>query len=164
MGTDGRLVGAVFGLIGVAVGAGLNHFLAAERQEQSKLLDLRSSAYVLFLRGQAALQESREVQGNPNKVLELEQQYRDAVKQARLQIGVLGSGDLVTALTEYFLLKPPSRDCDRTWSVDVEIYKAMRRDLLPTKEEATVDDARLYYILWNCLPPSLAKRVSTPRE
>ncbi|RJQ46205.1 MAG: hypothetical protein C4528_07395 [Gammaproteobacteria bacterium] len=164
MNMSSPFVVAIVALVGVALGAIIGHFSAIEQQEQSKLLELRSSAYLLFLRGQAALQESKQ-QSNLEKAEELESQYRQAVKEARFQIGILGSGDEVNALAEYFLLNPPGVICTATWAVDVEIYKAMRRDLIPRKKEAEVDDARLYYLLWgNCLPPPLAGRDAKLRE
>jgi len=154
---NGPVLAAICGLLGVALGATLNHFFATAQQEQSKLLELRSSAYLLFMHGQAALQEAGQ-QTDPEQAAALMQDYRKSVKEARFQIGILGSGAQVSALTEYFLLHPPAAICDPTWEVDVEIYKAMRADLLSTKEAARVDDARLYYLLWDCLPPALAAR------
>ena len=152
------LIATAFTLIGIVLGATLNHFFAAERQEQSKLLELRSEAYFLFLSGEAALQETRDLTDSSDKVKALEHKYKESVKEARLRIGILGSAEQITALTDYFLLKPSKDVCDSTWSTDVEIYKAMRRDLLPTKEEEVVDDARLFYLLWNCLPPPLVSQ------
>lgn len=157
MNINGPVVAAIFGLMGVVLGATLNHFFAAAQQEQGKLLELRSSAYLLFMHGQATLQEAQQ-QTDPALADALMNDYRKSVKEARFQIGILGSGSQVSALTEFFLLHPSAVICDTTWQVDVEIYKAMRADLLPTKEAANVDDARLYYLLWDCLPPVRGKQ------
>lgn len=160
MKSDSRIVGAAFGIAGIVLGATLNHFLSTERQEQSKLLELRSEAYLLFLRGQSELQDLRNLRGSPERERELERQYHSDIKEARFRMGILGSGDQIVALTDYYLLDPPPDTCNSTWSVDVEIYQAMRRDLLPTAKEAAIDSARLFYLLWNCLPPPLMNRVA----
>ena len=150
------IVTALIALVGVSVGASLNYFFARRSQEEAKLLELRSTAYIDFLRGQAKLQEARQLQkdGRDLDSETLIQDYRQIVKEARLRIGAVGSGALITAAAEYFLLTPPQDTCDTSWQSDLEIYKEMRRDLQGS-EASGVDDDLLYFLLFDCRPPRI---------
>ena len=90
---------------------------------------------------------------------QLRRQYEQEVKEARFQIGVFGSPEVIGALDTWFkFIEDPDNRNDGSWQKDVPIYQAMRREIL-RNQARQVDDAVLYNLLFKYgkAPPSASK-------
>jgi hypothetical protein len=82
----------------------------------------------------------------------LTEEYEQEIKEARFEIGVFASSEVIQAMVNFFgILDKPDHRNDNLWQADVRIYQAMRKEIFGD-EKRKVDDADLYYLLFGYRP------------
>jgi len=150
------LLVALMGFIGGISGTVLGSYLTAKHAREKDISELRVAAYNKFFAGQAKLLQVRYSQLPAEQAEQLHRQYQQEVKEARFQIGVFGTPEVIRALADWFaVIEGPNPDSPDPWKQDVKIYQAMRREILGA-ENGRVDDGVLYDLLFkygNAPPP-----------
>jgi hypothetical protein len=150
---------AVMGFVGGITGTLIGSHLTAKHAREKDLSELRVTAYNKFFAGQAKLLQVRYGQLPSDQAEELNRQYEQEVKEARFQIGVFGSPEVIGALDNWFkFVESPTNDKEDSWKKDVTIYQSMRREIL--KDQAQfVEDGVLYDLLFKYgkAPPPAVK-------
>jgi len=136
-------------LVGFAGGALVGPYLTAQHQTAKDTTDRRVAAYKKFFAAQAKLLQS----GSPNLTEEnkkkLTDEYEQETKEAKFEIGVFGSPEVIQALVNWFDKKERT-DLKDLWKEDAKIYHAMRGEIFGTGGK--IDDADLYYLLFGYRP------------
>ena len=150
----GGTVPLLVAFVGFAGGALVGPYLTAQHQTEKDVTDRRVAAYKKFFAAQAKRLQS----GSPNLSKEdkkkLNDEYEQETKEAKFEIGVFGSPEVIQALVNWFDKK------DRTglkdlWKEDAKIYQAMRREIFGKRGK--IDDADLYYLLFDYRPTNEPK-------
>ena len=141
-------------LVGFAGGALVGPYLTAQHQTEKDVTDRRVAAYKKFFAAQAKLLQS----GSPNLTEEnkkkLTDEYEQETKEAKFEIGVFGSPEVIRALVNWFDKKDRT-DLKEIWKEDAKIYQAMRREIFG--ERGKIDDADLYFLLFDYRPTNEQK-------
>jgi len=96
--------------------------------------------------------ESRTPDSTKEGKEKLTKEYRQEIKEARFEIGVFASPEVIQAMVNLFgVLDKQDQKDDNLWQADVKIYQAMREDIFGN-ERRKVDDADLYYLLFGYRP------------
>ena len=94
--------------------------------------------------------ESRSSESTKEEKDKLNQEYQQEIKEARFEIGVFASAEVIQALVNWFGIQDrPDQKDDNLWQEDVKIYQAMRNYGNKTRK---VDDGDLYYLLFGYRP------------
>ena len=137
-------------LVGFAGGALVGPYLTAQHQTAKDTTDRRVAAYKKFFAAQAKLLQS----GSPNLTEEnkkkLTDEYEQETKEAKFEIGVFGSPEVIQALVNWFDKKDRT-DLKDLWKEDAKIYQAMRGEIFGTGGKVD-NDADLYYLLFGYRP------------
>ena len=146
------LLVAFVGFTGGVIGSLVGPYLTAQHQTAKDITDRRVAVYQKFFAGQAKLLESRSSESTREQKDKLTQEYRQEIKEARFEIGVFASPEVIQALVNLFgILDKPDQKDDNLWQADVKIYQAMRKEIFGNKTRK-VDDADLYYLLFGYRP------------
>jgi hypothetical protein len=139
---------ALMGFIGGISGTVVGSFLTAKHAREKDISDVRVTVYNKFFAGQAKLLQVRYGQLSPEKAEQLNREYEQEIKEARFQIGVFGSPEVIGALDNWFkFVESPKKSDEDPRKHDVKIYQAMRREILGDQARH-VDDAVLYDLLF----------------
>jgi len=145
----GGAVPLLVAFVGFAGGALVGPYLTAQHQTEKDVTDRRVAAYKKFFAAQAKRLQS----GSPNSSKEdkkkLNDEYEQETKEAKFEIGVFGSPEVIRALVNWFDKKDRT-DLKDIWKEDAKIYQAMRREIFGRRGK--VDDADLYYLLFGYRP------------
>ena len=85
-------------------------------------------------------------------------EYHMGVKEARFKIAAFAPRELVEALADYYVETSKMPQCSPSWKSDVKTYLAMRKELLDGIESVDVDPAKMYVLMFNCIPPELVTK------
>jgi hypothetical protein len=150
------LVIALMGFIGAISGTVLGSYLTAKHAREKDIAELRMAMYNKFFAGQAKLLQIRYSHLPAEQAEELHRQYQQEIKEARFQIGVFATPEVIRALNAWFnMIENPKKDDPDPWTQDVKSYQAIRREILGD-QAGQIDDAVLYDLLFkygNALPP-----------
>jgi hypothetical protein len=116
-------------LIGVLLGATLQYFITLETQEARLWAELRTKAYISYLENTARL-----------LVLEDKAKLEEARalrNSARFSIALYGSRRVVEKMAAYGPLEEKASGSKEFEKASVELFDAMRNDLLPRRERAS---------------------------
>ena len=139
---------ALMGFIGGITGTVIGSYLTAKHAREKEISESRMAVYNKFFAGQAKLLQLRYGQLSTEKAEELNRQYQQEIKEARFQIGVFGSPEVIGALDNWFkFVENPNKDSEDPWKQDVKIYQAMGQEILGDQARH-VDDAVLYNVLF----------------
>ena len=135
-------------LIGIVVGASLNHILASQRASAGRLAELQADAYEEFFHGQALLQR---VRGDEARQAEA----REIIKRATIRIAIWSPPEVISAINDYWRTykgygiecATPEKNKDH-----VQIYQRMRAEVLG-KNNVPIDDKEMVTILLGCTWP-----------
>jgi hypothetical protein len=172
----GSIAAAVIGFVGGVLGQYYSAQQAARLERYKTVASLRSATYVDFFSAQAKLQQARahgfdnygqwlsvkqeESGGSSDPMFaqlgQLLWDYELATKAARMKLAAFAPTEVVEALSDYYRDNhlPQSNTCHANWRADARTYAAMRGDLLEGLESRSVDQRKLYLLMWNCRPPS----------
>ena len=105
------LLVAFVGFVGGVIGSLVGPYLTAQHQTAKDITDRRVAVYKKFFAGQAKLLESRTPESTKEEKDKLTKQYRQEIKEARFEIGVFASPEVIQALVNLFgiLDKPRSK-------------------------------------------------------
>ena len=146
------LLVAFVGFTGGVIGSLVGPYLTAQHQTAKDITDRRVAVYKKFFAGQAKLLESRTPESTKEEKDKLTKDYQQETKEARFEIGVFASPEVIQALVNLFgILDKPDQKDDNLWQADVKIYQAMRKEIFGNKTRK-VDDADLYYLLFGYRP------------
>ena len=135
---------------GGVTGSLLGPYLTAQHQTTKDVTDRRVAVYQKFFEGQAKLLQSRSPNSEDKK--KLTEEYEQEIKEARFEIGVFASSEVIEAMVNFFgILDKPDQKDDNLWQADIKIYQAMRKEIFGN-ERRKVDDADLYYLLFGYRP------------
>ena len=84
----------------------------------------------------------------------LNDEYEQETKEAKFEIGVFGSPEVIRALVNWFDKKDRT-DLKELWKEDAKIYQAMRREIFGKRGK--IDDADLYFLLFDYRPTNEQK-------
>jgi hypothetical protein len=119
------LLVAVVGVAGGVIGTLLGSHLTVQHQTAKDITDRRVAVYKKFFEGQAKLLQSRSPNSEDKK--KLTEEYEQEIKEARFEIGVFASPEVIQAMVDLFgILDKPDQKNDDVWHADVNIYQAMR--------------------------------------
>ena len=145
----GGTVPLLVAFVGFAGGALVGPYLTAQHQTAKDITDRRVAVYQKFFAGQAKLLESRSSESTKEQKDKLTQEYRQEIKEARFEIGVFASPEVIQALVNWFDKKDRT-DLKELWKEDAKIYQAMRSEIFGRRGK--IDDADLYYLLFGYRP------------
>jgi hypothetical protein len=143
-------VGFAGGLIGSLVGP----YLTAQHQTAKDVTDRRAAAYKKFFAAQAKRLQSWSPNLTEEAKKKLNDQYEQETKEAKFEIGVFASPEVIQAIVNWFD-KQNRTDLKDLWKEDAKIYQAMRREIFGTTSK--VDDLDLYYLLFGYRPTNEQK-------
>ncbi len=139
------LVATAFTILGIVIGAGLNHFFAAKRDVDRDIYGARLDAYVAFMEGQGLRAKAR----TPD---EHEAANRQIVK-AKYTLAMLSSEKVIAAMVDYWAADPafdyPSCPDAQLRRLDANIYQNIRREMI-RGQDPDIDVAVLVPFLWRC--------------
>ena len=141
----GGTIQLLVALVGFAGGALVGPYLTAQHQTAKDITDRRVAVYQKFFAGQAKLLESKSPESTQEEKDKLTKEYRQEIKEARFEIGVFASPEVIQALVNWFK-KQNRTDLKDLWKEDAKIYQAMRKEIFGTRGK--VDDADLYNLLF----------------
>ncbi len=139
------LLVAFVGFAGGVIGSLVGPYLTAQHQTAKDITDRRVAVYQKFFAGQAKLLESRSPNSTKEEKDKLTKDYQQETKEARFEIGVFASAEVIQALVNWFEKKDRTDQKD-LWKEDAKIYQAMRKEIFGTRGK--VDDADLYNLLF----------------
>jgi len=146
------LMGFIGGITGIVIGS----YLTAKHAKEKDISELRVAAYNKFFAGQAKLLQIRYSHLPAEQAEQLHREYQQEIKEARFQIGVVGTPEVIGALADWFaIIENRKNDDPDPWKKDVKIYQAMRREILGDQTRE-VEDGVLYDLLFkygNAPPP-----------
>jgi len=146
------LLVAFVSFAGGVTGSLLGPYLTAQHQTTKDVTDRRVAVYKKFFAGQAKLLQSRSPGSTKEDTEKLTKEYQQEIKEARFEIGVFASPEVIQALVNLFgIMDNPDHKDDNLWQADVKIYQAMRKEIFGNKTRK-VDDADLYYLLFGYRP------------
>jgi hypothetical protein len=149
----GGTIQLLVAFISFAGGALVGPYLTAQHQTTKDITERRVAAYKKFFAAQAKLLQS----GSPDSEEEkdrLTREYQQETKEAKFEIGVFGSPEVIQALVKWFDKKKET-DRKELWREDAKIYQAMRKEIFGNSGK--VDDRDLYYLLFDYRPPNEQK-------
>ena len=148
------LVIALMGFIGGITGSLLGPYLSAQREKEKGITELRVAAYRKFFGGQAKLLQVRYGNASAEEAEKLMREYGQDIKEARFQVGVFGSPEVIRALVNWFrVIERGETNDPNLWREDVKIYQAIRHEILGRRGR-DVDDDELYDLLFRYQPPA----------
>jgi hypothetical protein len=143
------LLVAFVGFAGGVMGSLVGPYLTAQHQTTKDITDRRVAVYKKFFAAQAKLMQSTSPDSTKEEKDKLFKDYQQETKEARFEIGVFGSPEVIQALVNWFQKKDTTDEKD-LWKEDVKIYQAMRREILG--KTGQIDDRDLYYLLFGYRP------------
>lgn len=150
------LITATIALFGVTLGASIQHFFALRVEGRKSLLEVRTNAYVDFLKGQTArwrAQKQHNQQG--------EDEANSTIDDARIRIAVYGTKRTIEAMVDHFRRYSGYAPCEglrEKWTSDAAIYQSMRADLYRDDTSQKLDYHALVPIAFNCELPKERSR------
>jgi hypothetical protein len=97
MNMNSELITAIVAVLGVIIGAALQYVFAKRREVSKQYLDLKSQAYVDFIKSVSGITQAQR-QGNREK----EQEFRILLTDSKARIAAYGSKEVVEAMAEFF--------------------------------------------------------------
>ena len=148
------LLVAFVGLTGGLIGSLIGPYLTAQHQTAKDITDRRVAAYKTFFAAQAKRLQSWSPNLTEEAKKKLNDEYEQETKEAKFEIGVFGSPEVIQALVNWFD-KRNRTDLKDLWREDAKIYQAMRREIFG--KTGQVDDLDLYYLLFDYRPTNEQK-------
>jgi membrane-associated HD superfamily phosphohydrolase len=139
------LLVAFVGFAGGVIGSLVGPYLTAQHQTAKDITDRRVAVYQKFFAAQAKLLQSTAPNSTKEEKDKLTKDYQQETKEARFEIGVFASAEVIQALVNWFEKKDRTDQKD-LWKEDAKIYQAMRKEIFGTRGK--VDDADLYNLLF----------------
>jgi len=139
------LLVAFVGFAGGVIGSLVGPYLTAQHQTAKDITDRRVAVYQKFFAAQAKLLQSTSPNSTKEEKDKLTKDYQQETKEARFEIGVFASAEVIQALVNWFETKDRTDQKD-LWKEDAKIYQAMRKEIFGTRGK--VDDADLYNLLF----------------
>lgn len=166
------LIGAIGGLAGGVLIAGISHFLGLEASRQELLKAARRDAYVQWLEVRTLFREVLQLKdkGKNVEAYKVEQNYHRKGREVMGKIATYGGKKIVESMAMWYRKDDKLRPC--TYSslqdkealmAEIHIHQDMRYDLMP--DEDLVIDANMAVLLLQCdLPPIPYERFSVSGE
>jgi hypothetical protein len=143
------LLVAIVGVAGGVIGSLIGPYLTAQHQTAKDVTDRRVAAYKKFFVAQAKRLQSLAPNSTEEVKKKLNDEYEQETKEAKFEIGVFGSPEVIQALVNWFDKKNRT-DIKDLWKEDAKIYQAMRREIFG--KTGQVNDLDLYYLLFDYRP------------
>ena len=141
----GGTIPLLVAFVGFAGGALVGPYLTAQHQTEKDVTDRRVAAYKKFFAAQAKRLQSWSPNSTEETKKKLNDEYEQETKEAKFEIGVFGSPEVIKALVNWFD-KQNRTDLKDLWKEDAKIYQAMRREIFGRRGK--IDDCDLYYLLF----------------
>jgi len=143
---------ALVSFAGAIFGSLIGPYLTAKHQITKDVTDRRVAVYNKFFAAQAKLLQVRSGKLTIDEEDKLTREYQQETKEARFEIGVFGSPEVIQALVNWFRIidNTDRKDAD-LWKADVKIYQAMRKEIFGNKS-GQIKDRELYYLLFGYWP------------
>jgi hypothetical protein len=155
------LTPAIVGLVGVMVGAGLQHCSTQEVEEQSRFLEQRLEAYGDFFESVAIEYEINAEEDRPtpdhDKISKLQGEFLRIHYDARFRVAIFGTSPVVKRLANFYKQYRKRGPCPKgpreQWLADTAIYYNMRQEIYKHNDDQEVSIEDLNVLLWNCTVP-----------
>jgi hypothetical protein len=139
-------VATAFTILGIVIGAGLNHFFAAKRDIDRNIYDARLKAYVAFMEGQGLRKKAR----NPKE----DELANRQITKAKHILAMLSSQKVIKAMVDYWTTDPanvyPVCPDKQSRLLDAQIYRSIREEMI-RGEDPAIDDAVLVPFVFECV-------------
>jgi hypothetical protein len=126
-----EIVASLLPLLGVVLGAALQHYFTREATKRESLMSLRTQAYIDYLSGTAEAATT----GRDAETLA-------KVAESKARISVYGSGPVVKAIADFEKVGPVL-DSDAGMESYLDIVDKMRAEAVIGSEDANAEDLKL---------------------
>lgn len=140
------LVAALFTILGIVIGAGVNHYFASQREVNSDLFAARLNAYVEFMDGQGM--RARASTDEERDAANLQ------IMKSKFTLAMLSGQKVLKSMVDFWRKDPKSganqvcADSDLR-IMDTSIYQEIRNEMI-VAGDPHVDVDVLVPFLWNC--------------